>query len=1353
MKKVSYKCQKSIAWIMTLLMVVTLIPISMFVKTTEVLAGESDVVFEDGLATTEAKANTAYVYDFTQCSDIANNYSKGLFSFNAGSYNGAAYNGATYGVEFKSGNILTFPVMGNSTIVVGGDNNNKCTDLAATSSTGSFEPSTLSMVTAGHATLDDCKTKGDNTLVYEYTGSEGKVTLTLDPSYTKADGQASTKAYIAYVCVIPNGDQTSSVSDSGEESGEVTKTREVKYDFTNNTDKNKPAVDSILDGTNTDSDGILYAALGSGSGCTFDSNVLRFRNTVTLYLPIKDDTTKITYTYLGAGNNAGRQTYFGSKDSGYTIDYSSKEASITIDDITDYIVTKNGQNYFPIISGGDIKIKYITLTEYNPINSVNVSGKVENAAANGVTEITFKNLDNDKAEAVKATIDASGVYDTTLRRVAGKTNYVASISKSGCKIDDTSGANKFTLTGNDATSIQNFTVISAPIAKISGTFTGVPDNAIFGGELSVKLAPQDTAYSSIEVAISKVIDGEYAFSDVEIDPSQTYDVVISNADDYEVKDSLSKSAGTYTGVVLQAEKKPVYRVSGKFVTSDKKSASVSTITFTNMDKNDYKYSVDVSGDAYSIELRDGEYETTVECNGYTAFDHVSVNGSATKNDVYLQGAEDTSATTYKSEINVGKGEEFETITEAIDYISRMTRSDDERVTINLKDSLYREQVLIDTPNVTINGNEATVTWYYGTGFSYYSAHKTGDKAVYYDEAYAVDKYAKQDIQQNAGHWGATVNLLSGAKGFKAENLTFENSLNRYITEEELADGAGVNSAAGVTDRRTENIDVRTKASKERGCVIYIQADDTEYKDCKFLSSQDTIFTGDNSENSYFKNCVIEGTTDYICGDGNPVFDECELSMYSYSDQQAKESFIVASKSVGVHGYLFNNCKIVTTKDSGLQPTSGNYLARAWAAGRVVFYNTEVESAGMICEAAYKDMNAKVADAKYFEYNTHTPDGTVVDMSKRAKGVTIMDDAAAATINVKDYFDGWNPEYYERTAVAHNIKVTAASNGSASADVEEATEGTVVKIKATANDGYKFSKWNVVSGNIELADSTAESTTFVMTNEEVVIKAEFVEKETTTEPTTGSQPTTGGQPSTEAPTTSDNVKVVPDESGEVPVKGVEVSSDVKFTDKNGKEIASGTVSIKADAIADTDKSELQNKINSLISSDDVKGMKFVDINALVNNIKVTVSNGTITITVKLDDSIDYNSGSDIVRVFHKTDAGIVEHAVTKGDDRNISFKVNSLSPFAIVVSKGAEGSNDDSDDGEKETTTQIVAINPTQPATQPSQAEQATEASSEASSDQNVTSAKTGDTAPIALLAIIAGVCACAIAFSTKKRAR
>ncbi|MCM1526111.1 MAG: pectinesterase family protein [Clostridium sp.] len=175
--------------------------------------------FVNGLEATSAEAGKSYYYDFTEMTDIPNTYSAGLFSFNAGSYNAAAYKDTTYGIEFKSDNKLTFQVAGNSYIVVGGDNNNNCTDLKATSGTGIFVTDSQSTVTAGHATLDDCKTKGSNTIVYEYQGTAGSVTLEVDSEYTKAEGQSSTKAYIAYVCVIPmkEGESSETPSDPGTE--------------------------------------------------------------------------------------------------------------------------------------------------------------------------------------------------------------------------------------------------------------------------------------------------------------------------------------------------------------------------------------------------------------------------------------------------------------------------------------------------------------------------------------------------------------------------------------------------------------------------------------------------------------------------------------------------------------------------------------------------------------------------------------------------------------------------------------------------------------------------------------------------------------------------------------------------------------------------------------------------------------------------------------------------------------------------------------------------------------------------------------------------------------------------------
>ena len=328
--------------------------------------------FVNGLEASAVEEGKSYYYDFTNVTTIPNSYNQGLFSFNAGSYHGASYKDTTYGIEFKSGNELTFPVAGNSFIVVGGDNNNNCTNLTASSGTGIFVKASQSTVTAGHATLDDCKTKGTNTIVYEYQGTKGTVTLKVDPEYKKAEGETSQKAYIAYVCVIPVKDgEGTEIPVGPTDPGAATRT--VTYDFTANTGKTAPAVNSILAGTDTVTSGILYMNKGSGSGCSFDSNQLRFRTGVILYLPIKDDTTKVEYSATYSGSNAGRPTYIGSTESGYTMEMNTSAAPVVIDDITDYIQEVNGQKYLSITSGGDIKIYTITLKEYNPINPVEVS--------------------------------------------------------------------------------------------------------------------------------------------------------------------------------------------------------------------------------------------------------------------------------------------------------------------------------------------------------------------------------------------------------------------------------------------------------------------------------------------------------------------------------------------------------------------------------------------------------------------------------------------------------------------------------------------------------------------------------------------------------------------------------------------------------------------------------------------------------------------------------------------------------------------------------------------------------------------------------------------------------------------
>jgi len=60
----------------------------------------------------------------------------------------------------------------------------------------------------------------------------------------------------------------------------------------------------------------------------------------------------------------------------------------------------------------------------------------------------------------------------------------------------------------------------------------------------------------------------------------------------------------------------------------------------------------------------------------------------------------------------------------------------------------------------------------------------------------------------------------------------------------------------------------------------IEAPYVEFLNYRFYSCQDTLYTGGSP--LYFKNCLIEGQTDYIFGGSNAIFDSCELRWKGFS---------------------------------------------------------------------------------------------------------------------------------------------------------------------------------------------------------------------------------------------------------------------------------------------------------------------------------------------------------------------------------------------------------------------------------------------------------------------------------------
>ena len=1032
-----------------------------------------------------------------------------------------------------------------------------------------------------------------------------------------------------------------------------TQTRKITYSFAANSSKKAPAAGEIRDGTAGESGGIFYVPRDAGnSGVTYDSDKLRFRQGSVLYLPVKDDTTKVKYEQLCSNAATDRPVYIGSADSGYSVQMKTTTQSVTVDDITGYIVEKEGQKYLPVISGGDVKVRTMALTEYNPIINVTVTGTVANAAENGITEIKFDSLTDSSAKTVTAQVDSNGKYSVVLKRVNGSAKYEVSISAVGFKINDTDNGNILELTGEDATAVKDFEAVADAVATVSGSIMGIPADAV-KGTVSVKFVPDNSKLSTIDVDVKAQTDGSYSFSNVSINSSSNYSVVLGGVDDYEVTEKLNKAAGDYTDVKIAATQRAKVNVSGKFVTSDDKASDVTKITFTNKSDSSYSYSFDVTGDGYKAQLRAGEYDTSVVSEKYTAYDHVSVGSADVLNDVYLETEADTSPVEYQAEVKVGKGQQFETITDAVKYIGRMTRTT-ERVTITLTDALYREQVMVDTPYVTISSEAgSTITWYYGSGYTYYSADMNG----YYSEARAVDKYEKGvAIGMGTGHWGATVNVLPTATAFRSEGVIYESSFNRYMTTEEVADGVGKGGDNSKVDRsKATDADIKLYKNKERACVIFIEADQSEFKDCQFLSSQDTMFTGNNTEHTYFKNCVIEGTTDYICGDGSAVFDGCTLSMYGYGDKAASGSIIVASKALSQLGYLFNNCKVVKTSYAGINKgITKTYFARPWRAdSKVVFLNTEVEDANTIAPAGFTSMsNVTPAKAKYYEYNTHLADGTKVSTSSRAAGVNKMTDEEASAVKLEDYFEGWTPAYYKSGDVKPE---PVAADYTA---VDEAIKAA----EALNKDDYE--DFSAVTKAIEAVDRTltSEEQAKVDAMAKAITDAinGLIKKQPVVEP--------------DDPGKTD-IKVDLDRNEDAAdFKDVASVGDVKVKDEEGKDLTVSEIKLNVEKAA----ASISEKIDAAIADKNIKGFDsknadYYDISLKTTDGKVVkLSSGKIKITMSYKKGInaaDYN-----LYVFHMNNNGVLESVAVTADENGFSFEAESFSPYAVVYAAKDSGSD-------------------------------------------------------------------------------
>jgi pectinesterase len=140
--------------------------------------------------------------------------------------------------------------------------------------------------------------------------------------------------------------------------------------------------------------------------------------------------------------------------------------------------------------------------------------------------------------------------------------------------------------------------------------------------------------------------------------------------------------------------------------------------------------------------------------------------------------------------------------------------------------------------------------------------------------------------------GDTINTYTSAtffiqaSDFKAFNLTFQNN-------------AGFTAGQAV--------------------AVFAYGDKLAFDNCRFLGFQDVLFCSGLNSRQYYRNCYIEGTTDFIFGPATAVFQNCTI-------HSKKNSHVTAASTPKDHayGFVFLDCKL--TGDAGLNSVS---LGRPW----------------------------------------------------------------------------------------------------------------------------------------------------------------------------------------------------------------------------------------------------------------------------------------------------------------------------------------------------------------------------------------------------------------------------------------
>jgi pectinesterase len=201
------------------------------------------------------------------------------------------------------------------------------------------------------------------------------------------------------------------------------------------------------------------------------------------------------------------------------------------------------------------------------------------------------------------------------------------------------------------------------------------------------------------------------------------------------------------------------------------------------------------------------------------------------------------------------------------------------------------------------------------------------------------------------------------------------------------------------DFSAENITFRNDAGFTAGQAVALRVEGNRaaFRNCRMTGFQDVLFLSGSGVKHYFRDCYIEGTTDFIFGAATAVFRNCHI-------HSKKNSHVTAASTNSIipYGFVFFDCRL--TADSSVNKVS---LGRPWSPTASVTYLRCWLGSHIIPEGWNNWKNpANEATARFAEYASTGPGANPAARVRWARQLTKEE---ADKYTIANILGGWNPE--------------------------------------------------------------------------------------------------------------------------------------------------------------------------------------------------------------------------------------------------------------------------------------------------------------------------------------------------------